>query len=160
EREWRKMVEPALPKVRERLWANLLLAAIWDNVLDERARRMLFRMSLLRRRWDWALMRHLGEASEPPEAPEAAAAELARTSLVLREESREGDAFFSLHPATAEFVRVRFGEEEGLRQETHLRVGTHLEAEAPRSRWIETDLEGGYHLFQAGEVDRSYELLG
>src|SRR5207248_1135744 len=41
EREWAEMVAPALPQVRERLWANLLLGAIWDNVLDERMRRML-----------------------------------------------------------------------------------------------------------------------
>ncbi|HEX5270816.1 MAG TPA: CHAT domain-containing protein, partial [Gemmataceae bacterium] len=60
EREWAEVVAPVLPEAREKLWANLLLGAIWDNVLDERQRRMLWRMTLLRRPWDWGLMAHLG----------------------------------------------------------------------------------------------------
>ncbi|MCP4656695.1 MAG: ATP-binding protein, partial [bacterium] len=37
ERERRELVEPALPRVREKLWDDLLLAEIWDRVLDDRA---------------------------------------------------------------------------------------------------------------------------
>ena len=56
EREWSELVEPALPRVEAKLWDNLLLAAIWDRVLDDRARRMLFRMTHLRRPWEWDLV--------------------------------------------------------------------------------------------------------
>src|SRR5262249_8414126 len=56
EREWADLVEPVLPRAQERLWANLLLAEIWARVLDERARRMLYRMSLLRRPWESRLL--------------------------------------------------------------------------------------------------------
>src|SRR5207245_486497 len=59
-----------------------------------------------------------------------------------------------------EFVRARSEPYEALRQETHLRVGEHLEREAATSPWIETAIEAGHHLFEAGEYDRAYELLG
>ena len=41
-REWDELVGPALPRVQGRLWDDLLLGAIWDHVLDDRAHRMLF----------------------------------------------------------------------------------------------------------------------
>ena len=41
------MVEPALPKVERKLRDNLLFDALWDRVLDDPARRMLYRMTLL-----------------------------------------------------------------------------------------------------------------
>ena len=67
---------------------------------------------------------------------------------------------YTLHPATAEFVVGRHGDDAALRLAAHLRIGEWLEAEAARSPYIETDLEAGHHLFAAGENDRSYELLG
>jgi len=39
-------------------------------------------------------------------------------------------------------------------------VGTYYEARAKTSPYIEDEIEAGRHLFQAGEYDRSYELLG
>jgi hypothetical protein len=65
EEEWAALVEPALPAVREKLEANLLLGAIWDSVLDDQARRMLFRLTLLRRPCEWPLLAVLGEEDEP-----------------------------------------------------------------------------------------------
>jgi hypothetical protein len=49
DREWQILVEPTLPQVAKQLTDNLLLQAIWDRVLDERARRFLYRMTVLRR---------------------------------------------------------------------------------------------------------------
>src|SRR5262249_40754725 len=43
---------------------------------------------------------------------------------------------------------------------THRRVGEFLAAAAKDSPWIETVLEAGHHLFQAGQYDRACELLG
>ena len=74
-----------------------------------------------------------------------------RTSLVR---------YFTLHPATAEFIRRRFGDDAPLRLDTHRRVGMYLESQVAASPYIETDIEAGHHLFQAGEYDRAYELLG
>jgi tetratricopeptide (TPR) repeat protein len=159
EREWQQLVAPVLPEVREKLWANLLLAAIWDHVLDDRQRRMLYRMTLLRMPWEWGLMAHLGDASEDAATAERVADELRRTSLLETVELADSP-HFTLHPETAAYVRLRYPDDEGLRLKTHQRVGSYLEELAKTSRWIETDLEAGHHLFEAGAYDRSYKLLG
>ena len=67
---------------------------------------------------------------------------------------------FTIHPATAQFVARRFGADPALRLAAHRRVGTYYEAQAKTSAYIDDDIEAGHHLFQAGEYDRSYELLG
>jgi len=67
---------------------------------------------------------------------------------------------YTLHPATAQFIVEQFGDDPALRHAAHARFGDYLEAQAARSPYIETYLEAGYHLFQAGEFDRASELLG
>ncbi|HVT59581.1 MAG TPA: tetratricopeptide repeat protein [Thermoanaerobaculia bacterium] len=168
EHEWAALVEPVLPKVRDKLQANLLLAEIWDRVLADGARRMLYRMTLLRRPWEWSLMAVLGEEAETDEAAFATAERLRRTSLLEQVEllvhAGEGKVaavrHYTLHPATAQFVRERFADDETLLTPAHRRLGERLEVEAKTSPFIDVDLEAGHHLFQAGEYDRAYELLG
>ena len=118
-KEWNQLVEPALPRVQQKLRDDLLFDAIWDHVLDDRARRMLYRMKLLRRPWKWDLMRELGEPEEPPEAAEATAERLRSTSLLEQVDLLVwgGDGrpasvpHYTVHPATAEFIRRRFGDD-------------------------------------------------
>jgi tetratricopeptide (TPR) repeat protein len=159
QREWDTLVELVLPKVRERLWANLLLEEIWKQVLDDRGRRMLYRMTLLRRPWAWDLMTQLGEPEEVAATAQATARRLSQSSLLeqvdLGEERR-----YTLHPATAQFIRTPFGHDALLRHETHRRVGDYLEAHAKNSPDIEVKIEAGHHLLQAGEYDRANKLLG
>jgi len=167
-KEWNQLVEPALPRVQQKLRDDLLFDAIWDHVLDDRARRMLYRMTLLRRPWEWDLMRELGEPEEPPDVAEATAERLRSTSLLEQVDLlvRGGDGrpapvpHYTVHQATAEFIRRRFGDDAPLRLDTHRRVGMYLESQAAASPYIETDIEAGHHLFQAGEYDRAYKLLG
>ena len=167
-KEWNQLVEPALPKVQQKLRDDLLFDAIWDHVLDDRARRMLYRMTLLRVLWTWDLLPVLGEPDEPPDVTEATAERLRSTSLleqvdlpVMGSEGRIGLVrYFTLHPATVQFITQRFGEETPLRLATHRRVGTYYEARAKTSPYIADDIEAGHHLFQAGEYDRSYDMLG
>ena len=167
-KEWNQLVEPALPKVQQKLRDDLLFDAIWDHVLDDRARRMLYRMTFLRVLWTWDLLPVLGEPDEPPEVTEATAERLGSTSLleqvdlpVMGSEGRIGLVrYFTLHPATVQFISQRFGEETPLRLATHRRVGTYYEARAKTSPYIADDIEAGHHLFQAGEYDRSYDMLG
>jgi tetratricopeptide (TPR) repeat protein len=164
-REWSDLVEPVLPKVQDRLQANLLLAEIWDRVLSERERRMLYRITLLRRPWEWPLVAMLGEEGEGDEAAFASAERLRRTSLLEQVELfEEGKVVpvrcFTLHPTTVQLVRERFGMNEVLRKAAHLRLGGHLESEAKISHFVEVDLEAGYHLIEAGEYDRAIQLLG
>ncbi|MFY9824093.1 MAG: tetratricopeptide repeat protein [Thermoanaerobaculia bacterium] len=168
EREWKDLIAPVLPKVQDKLWANLLLGEMWDRVLDDHARRMLYRMTLLRRPWEWELMAVLGEEGEGEEAAFETAERLRRTSLLEQVDlvRRQPDGKFkptrhyTLHPATIQFVRQRFGEDDPLRKAAHRRLGDHLEDEAKKSSFLEVILEAGHHLFEADEYDRAYELLG
>ncbi len=168
EREWADLVAPVLPKVQDKLWANLLLGEMWDRVLDDHARRMLYRMTLLRRPWEWELMAVLGEEGEGEEAAFETAERLRRTSLLeqvdLLVRKPNGKVapvrHYTLHPATIQFVRQRFGEDEPLRKAAHRRLGEHLETEIKKSRFIEIVIEAGYHFFEAGEYDRACALLG
>jgi hypothetical protein len=79
DREWSSLVEPALPAVTDLLRENLLFDALWDRVLDDPARRMLYRMTLLRQPWDRDLMNQLGDPAAPPAAT---VKRLLRTSLL------------------------------------------------------------------------------
>ena len=158
DREWTELIEPALPRVQTKLWDNLLLAELWDRVVDDRARRMLFRMTLLRRPWQWDLVGELGEEGESASQTTDTAERLRRTSLleqmdVLRKTGQV--RHFTIHPATAQFVSRRFAADPALRQAAHRRVGTCYEALAQRSPYLEDYIEAGHHLFQAGEFDRS-----
>ncbi len=167
EREWAGLVAPVLPDVREKLWANLLLAEIWERVLDERARRMLFRMTLLRRPWEWRLAAVLGEEGEDEKVAFATAKSLRGTSLLEAMEllvpTAEGRTtnvrHYTLHPTTVQFVCDCFGNGEALRRAAHRRLGDFLEAELLVLPWLEISLEAGHHLFHAGEYDRSGNLL-
>jgi tetratricopeptide (TPR) repeat protein len=166
-REWTELVEPMLPQAREKLWANLLLAEIWDRVLDDRARRMLYRMTLLRVPWEWKLVAVLGEEEEGEEAARAIAGKLRGTSLLEMVEvlgrtiggKIDSVHHYTLHPATSQFVRDRVGNDEPLRRAAHRRLGGYLEAEARISPLINTALEAGHHLFQVCEYNRACELL-
>lgn len=168
DREWQHLVEPWLPQVQEKLRADLLLDAIWHRVLDDRSRRMLYRMTLLRRPWQWDLMQHLGEPDESPAEAEATADRLRQTSLLEQvelfvqfDDDRVSTArHYTLHPATADFITQQSGADEEFRIQSHLRIGVYLESRAAESPYINTDLEAGYHLFEAGEYDRSFETLG
>lgn len=164
EAEWDTLVEPVLPQVQEQLWDDLLLNQIWDVVLDECSRRMLYRMTLLRCPWDRKLMEQLGEEDAPLSTTKAIADHLAATSLLeeLEYQDVQGQTLreHMLHPSTAEFIHLRFGDASDLRLVTHRRVGTFLEEQVKESPYIEYFIEAGWHLFQAGEYDRSCELLG
>ncbi|MEM8950969.1 MAG: tetratricopeptide repeat protein [Pseudomonadota bacterium] len=168
EQEWAVLAEPALPAVAEKLRDNLLLRAIWDNVLDDRSRRFLYRMTLLRRPADWPLLGLLGEAEEDAAAAQATAERLRATSLLEQMElfvalpdGKTGvSTHYGLHPATAQFITDAHPADPDLLHATHRRIGEHLAAEAETSPYIDTDIEAGHHLFEAGDYDRAYELVG
>ena len=167
DREWGELVAPALPKVAEKLKDNLLLQAIWDQVLDERAQRFLYRMTVLRHPADWSLLGVLGEEDEPEAAALATAERLRDTSLLEQVElfarvsaERIGTVTrYTLHPATVQFIGEAHPDAPTLRLGAHRRLGEHLETAARDSSDIETDIEAGHHLFEAGEFDRANAIL-
>ncbi|WP_089935670.1 tetratricopeptide repeat protein [Candidatus Entotheonella palauensis] len=164
-KEWEDLIASALPEAEAQLRSNLLLDAIWYRVLDDRCRRMLFRMTLLRRPWDWALMMQLGDADEAVEWREATAGKLRATSLVGEVQERREDRWvrlFQVHPATARFIaqQMETAEAASLAQATYLRMGTYLEDVAKTSHDLRDRMDAGHYLFSCGEFDRACELLG
>ena len=165
EQEWEKLISPALPVVEEKLRQNLLLDAIWRNVLDDLCRRMLFRMTVLVRPWDVEMMTQLGEPGEDEAAAKATASRLRETSLLGQVQERLSGGWvtrFQIHPMTARFIVSKFDEDEvkQLREETCSRIGTYLEELAKTSSGIQVHLDAGHYLFQCREYDRAFELLG
>jgi hypothetical protein len=82
EQEWLELVNPCLPQVAEKLKDNLLLQALWERVLDESARRFLYRMTVLRQPAEWDLLELLGEPDEPKAQTLETAERLRDTSLL------------------------------------------------------------------------------
>ncbi len=160
--EWATLVNPVLPKVDEKLRDNLLFQALWDNVYDPPAHRMLYRATLLRRPWDWDLMLQLGDPDVSADEVDDLALRLCQSSLVERIDrslSRDLQDSFTIHPATVRYITKRFGDDPALRQAAHLRIGNHLEAEAKQSRSTEVEIEAGHHLFEAAEYSRAWDLI-
>ncbi|MBW2736701.1 MAG: CHAT domain-containing protein, partial [Deltaproteobacteria bacterium] len=162
--EWEKLVRPALPDVQGRLESNLLLDAIWDRVLTDRAHRMLYRMSLMRGegRISWNFVEFLGDTEIPTPADEATASLLLRSSLLVVFDEHlpwmpngVRQRLYGLHPSTLEYVRRRFGDDAKLRQETHYRVGCALTERRPEED--ELKKVPAYELYLESEA--SYHFL-
>jgi tetratricopeptide (TPR) repeat protein len=162
-REWDRIIAPAIPKVEDRLEENLLLDKIWENVLDDKCRRMLFRMTLLLGPCDWEMMLQLGENGESESEASATARKLKNTSLVVQLEDRDLKgklvSLYGLHPMTAKFISKQFDEVEvnDLKQETYLRLGMYLGKFAKNK--LDT-IKAGHYLFLCGEYKLACGLLG
>ena len=167
EAEWEKLVNPCMPQVAEKLKDNLLLQTLWDRVLDEHARRFLYRMTVLRQPAEWDLLELLGEPNDSAANTLETAQRLRDTSLLEQVElqirvSKDRmcrSARYTLHPATQRFIHEAHGLSPELRIQTHRRLGDHLEAAAKESPDINTYIEAGHHLFEAREYDRASILL-
>jgi tetratricopeptide (TPR) repeat protein len=168
--EWRLLVEPVFPNVQQRLEADLLLDAIWDRVLDDAARRMLFRFTVIRAdRWSWELGVALSVEDLDHDMAEVTARRLVQSSLLIGFDERVSDTVgrvYKLHPSTASFVRRRFGEAAELERETHRRLGglvfANLSTAPPPEleRYVFLSSEASHHLFQAGEHDLAARAIG
>ncbi len=168
DKEWKDIVQPCLPQVAEKLKDNLLLQELWDRVLDDKARRFLCRMTVLRQPVEWDLLQFLGEPDEPTGRALETAERLRDTSLleqmeirILVSKDRIGTStHYTLNSATNSFINKAHGDTPEIRTQTHHRLGEHLEAEAKDSLNINTHIEAGHHLFKAGKYDRAFEILG
>ena len=161
-REWSTLIAPALPRAEDELRADLLFDQLWQQVLDAPARRMVYRMTLLRTPWDWDLMMQLGEPAEDLSATEATARRVRTTSLLEEVELTQGGKRFQVHPLTSRLVEghLEADEAEGLQQATYARVGTYLEELAKSPSDLQVHLDAGHYLFLCGDFDRAYDLLG
>ena len=162
-REWDEVVEPALPTLAEQIEEDLLLGAIWDRMLGPAARRLLVRLTVLRRPWDRDLMRALAGPNIGDAEAEGAVSALLGASMLteVREPRNEGgeDLTFEVHPTVAEFAMGRAREASELRHEAYRMAGDFMEKRATGSPDILDDIEAGHYLLKAGERDQAASLL-
>ncbi len=167
QQEWDEIVEPALPDVEVQLGDDLLLSAIWERVLGEPERRMLYRMAVLRRPAARELMALLGNEDEARDASASRLEKLLGTSLVTRFQLSEDligggirrTIAYGLHPVTKRFVQRAFAGASEDRRSAHRRLGELLEGRAEVSPNLETTIEAGHHLLEAGFRDRAIKQL-
>jgi tetratricopeptide (TPR) repeat protein len=160
-KEWDTLVVPVLPPLEQRLAEDLLFDALWTRVLDEPARRLLVRATVLRRPADWDLLRALA-------APEGGNADrtirrLRDASLLteIRERRADGQSalFFEIHPSVSHLARKHVSNAAELCAQGHRLAGECLEHRAKTSRDWSDDYEASYHLSESGEWDRAFDLL-
>ena len=129
QKEWDTMVVPLLSPLEQRLAEDLLFDALWTRVLDDPARRLLVRATVLRHPADWDLLRALA-------APEGGDVDrtirrLRDASLLteIRERRADGSSvpFFEIHPSVSHLARKHAREAAELRAQGHRLAGEHLE---------------------------------
>ena len=157
-REWAEIVEPELPTLAEKLSEDLLFDALWSRVLDQPARALLVRATVLRRPADWDLIAALSDSADQAED---AVERLRRTSLLTEIREREAAPRFEVHPNVGTLALRRVGDVEAtrLQQQGHGRAGEFLERLAATSTDWSDDMEAAHHLAQVREVDRAFDLL-
>ncbi|MEM8558922.1 MAG: tetratricopeptide repeat protein [Bacteroidota bacterium] len=169
--EWTRLMSPALPTVAQQLRDDLLLDALWTNVLDETTRLMLFRATLLYRPADWDTLCVLGDPDATLEQTEAVIERLRQAALLnttevivqtAKDPRPQRTRRYYVHAATTAFVREQIpnAEAAALAQATYLRLGTYLEELAKTSPDLTVDVDAGHYLFKARAFDRSNALLG
>jgi hypothetical protein len=128
-------------------------------VLDQDARDLLLRATVLRRPADWDLLVALASS---PDAADGAIELLRRSSLLTEIQEGEGPPRFEVHPnvATLGFAQSTAQDAENRRREGHTRAGEFLEQLTANSTdWGDT-VEASYHLIEIGEADRALDLVG
>lgn len=142
----------------------MLLGAILDCILSQEARRLLVRLTVLRRPWDWDLMRALAGPDLRDDQAAAAIAALRDSSLlteVLEARASGGERLhFEAHPSVSAFVLEHTPDAPQLGAQAYRMAGDFLEGRAGPSSPLQDDIDAGHYLLEAGERDRAARLLG
>lgn len=105
EEEWQRFVQPVLEATQQKLRDDLLFDALWERVLRPLDRRLLVRISILRRPARRGLVLALAEAPDQGRDSHR----LRDTGLlvedVLRDAQGRTESVFAVHPLVAEFAR-------------------------------------------------------
>ncbi len=159
--EWTRFVEPILEATQRKLQEDLLFAALWSKVLRPADRRLLVRLSVLRRPADRALV----DALADPGARGEDLRRLRDTGLLEETierdlEARREETRFEVHPVVAELAHPLTPEWDAWRQDAYRLAGQFHEQRLKTSHDASDYFDGGFYLVQAGEVDRGFGLLG
>jgi tetratricopeptide (TPR) repeat protein len=163
--EWERFIGPVMQATRERLREDLLFDALWEKALRPPERRLLVRMTVLRRPADRDFVRALSE----PDEKGRDFRRLLESGLIEVEaeldELKRTIHLFSVHPVVADFARQLAPEWETWRKEGFQLAGDFLEkrldsASAAGERMnISMVLDAGVYLIEAEKVDRGWDRL-
>lgn len=157
ETEWRELIAPALAACHGRLKAHLLFGQVWEHVLLPTDRRLLVRLTVLRRPADEAAVRALAEG-----LPGTAFDRLLDTGLLTEHLEPRQPPRFDIHPHVARLAEPLAGAEWAAGRAEGTRLAAQCFAErARRSREVtEDDWDAGHYLLDAGEPDAAFTFLG
>ena len=155
------MVEPVVPALTQQFSEDLLFAALWERVLDEPARCLLVRATVLRRPGAWSVLCALA-AEAGPQGAEAAIRHIRDASLLTEIDERRTagrlERRFEVHPQVARLACQHATAVDVLLSEGHRRTGDFLAERARHATSWDDDLEAAYHLGEVGEGDRAFDL--
>jgi len=161
--EWDRFVQPTLGPLGDQISDDLLFEALWNRVLTPAQRRLLVRLTVLRRPADWDLVLALADPEAPPEEKTAAARELRRWSLLTEVAERRADGgldrLYLVHPSVADLARGQAPDLDSLQTQAYRLAGDFLAERSQKPDWLHEIPEAGHYLFEAGEVARAFELL-
>ena len=161
EREWERFVKPGLPELHEKLSENLLLAALWKRMLGEGERRLLVRLTVLRRPapFEWLL-----PFAESEAMGERSLRRLIEASLLgeFREQRPTGevDLAFAVHPMVTALLHGLAVRYDDWRLEGFQIAATEWRQQL-RAPNVEMGLllDCGHYLVQSGQADHAAGLL-
>ena len=160
-KEWERFVAPVLEATRQKLREDLLFDALWRRVLRPVDRRLLVRLTVLRRPAERDLARALADPAE-----NGRDLQRLRDSGLLEEEierdaqGHERTRRLEVHAVVAGFARtLAAGDWEAWRREGCRLAGDFLDARLKAAKQMDAAevLDAGHYLLDAGEADRGFE---
>jgi tetratricopeptide (TPR) repeat protein len=159
--EWARFVEPILEATQQKLQEDLLFEALWTRVLRPADRRLLVRLSVLRRPADRPLVDALADpAGKGQDLRRSRDTSLVEETVERDPETGREELRFEGHPVVAELARPLTPQWDAWRQEGYRLAGEFHEQRLKTSHDGADAFDGGFYLVQAGEADRGFELLG
>jgi tetratricopeptide (TPR) repeat protein len=163
EEEWQRFIEPVLEATDRKLREDLLFDALWAKALRLAERRLLVRLTVLRRPAERTLALALADPAEDGrDFSRLRNAGLLEETLERDAEGQAAGLRFEVHAAVARFARDAAGDDwpEWRRQGFRL-AGDFFDARLKAApKWDAADmLDAGHYLLAAGEADRGFEWL-
>lgn len=160
--EWRQRIAPFLPTQNQPLSEPLLFRAIWRHRLDDPARSLLVRATVLRAPADASLMQALALEAEDAESAHRLLDGLCASALLETppaDAGGEDERYFAVKPAIAHLAKQQMSPADPLLRQGHLLAGEVFEDRAWHASDPHAAFEAAYHLGEVDEADRSFELI-
>ncbi len=160
--EWHQYIAPFLPTQNQPLSEPLLFKAIWHHRLDDPARCLLVRATVLRAPADASLMQALALETEDVETAHRLLDDLHACALLdMTQPDTDGTdgPYFAVKPAFVRLAQQQISPVDTFLKQGHLLAGEVFEDRAWHANDPHAAFEAAYHLSEIDEADRSFELI-